>query len=198
MSVSVPATASRAPAGRGGRAADGCPSRYVDRVEVPRARRRRRRRGPTARTAAARDGGLDVGGGGLGIEAEQRRQAVDHRRPARWSRRTGAHAVRTTIASSSSALDDLVGQAGLAGAGLADDRHDAAVAVAHELHGGVEQRPLVAPGRRTARRSAPGRLPAAAAPVTSHDCSTCSRPRMRVIGERLAAGSPTSTARRWR
>ena len=40
-------------------------------------------------------------------------------------------------------VDDLLGQPRLAGSGLADDRHDAAVAVAHELDGGVEQRPFL-------------------------------------------------------
>ena len=55
----------------------------------------------------------------------------------------GAHAVRSTMASPSSGADDLVGEAGLAGPRLADDRHHPAVAVAHELHGGVEEGPLV-------------------------------------------------------
>ena len=77
-------------------------------------------------------------GGGVTLQPEQARQARHHRGPdvllaVRSAGR--AHDDRLGL----QRVDDLLGQAGLAGSGLADDRHDAAVAVAHELDGGVEQ-----------------------------------------------------------
>ena len=57
----------------------------------------------------------------------------------------GAHAERSTIASPSSGSIELLDEAGLARPGLADDRHHATVAVAHELDRGIEQCALVCP-----------------------------------------------------
>ena len=93
---------------------------------------------------AGLDDALDIARADVEIEVEQRRQPGDHRCPHAGlavGRAGRAHHGRLTL----QRLDDLVGEPGLAGAGLADDRHDAAVAVAHELHGGVHQRPLVDP-----------------------------------------------------
>ena len=42
-------------------------------------------------------------------------------------------------------VDDLLGETGLAGAGLADDRHDPAMSAADDLDGGIEQRLLTPP-----------------------------------------------------
>ena len=96
---------------------------------------------------------VDVVGARVGVEAEQVDYAGDDRSPdvgfaigrARRAHEDGVDLQR---------IDDLGDQAGLAGARLADDRHDPAVAGAHELDGRVEQvRSHV--GRRRARRSAP-------------------------------------------
>ena len=64
----------------------------------------------------------------------------------------------------------------------------------------ISARSLARPTNGTSQRT--GRVPAAAAPVTSHDCSSCSRPRIRVMPNgsrsmasehRAAVAEPTST-----
>ena len=87
-------------------------------------------------------GGLDVRRRRVGIEGEQRRQPVDDRcQRVRLAVRGARRADDDRLVLER--LDDLVGQTGLAGARLTDDRDDATAAVADELHGGLEQGPLV-------------------------------------------------------
>ena len=80
----------------------------------------------------------------VGLEPEEIRDAGDDRGPraqlaVRRARR--AHDDRVAV----EPLDQFVGQPGLADAGLADDRHDTGVPVAHDLRGGVEHRPFADP-----------------------------------------------------
>ena len=84
----------------------------------------------------------DVVGAGVGIEGEQRRQAVAQRRPqARLAVRRARRLEDDRLVGQ--AGDDVVGEARLAAARLADDRNDTAVAGAHERDRRLEQRQLV-------------------------------------------------------
>ncbi len=142
------------------------------------------------------DGGLDVRRRRVGIEAEQRRQPVDH----------GGQRVRLAVRGARRAdddrlvlerLDDLVGQAGLAGARLTDDRDDATTAVADELYGGLEEGPLVhtaderdvAPDRAAAGGRRARHEPRLLGLLTATDVG---------VGERLAADRRRAQRRRRR
>jgi hypothetical protein len=83
-------------------------------------------------------------GRGVDVDAEEGGEPGDDRRPhieVAVGRARGAHDDRLALERG----HDLVGEARLARPCLADDRHDAAVAAAHELHRGVEHRTLVDP-----------------------------------------------------
>ena len=88
------------------------------------------------------DGLADVVGPGLGIEVEQRRQAVAHRRPqARLPVRRARRFDDDRLVGQ--AGDDVIGQSGLAAARLTDDGNDTAVAAAHQRDRRLEQGQLV-------------------------------------------------------
>ena len=94
------------------------------------------------------DGAADVVGGGVGIEGEQRRQPVAQRRPqARLAVGRARRLEDDRLVGQR--RDDVVGEARLAAARLADDRDHTAVAGAHERDRRLEQRQLVeAPDER--------------------------------------------------
>ena len=147
--------------------------------------RRRRRCSPHTRAGLRLDDPAHLVGGDVGSSPNSDRDARDHRRPRveLAVRRARPCARRST--SPSQPLDHLVDQPGLADAGLADDRHDPAVPVAHDLVAASSSaRSLIRPTNGMSDRRAGRRR--RDAPVTSHDCSTCSRPRSWVIAERLA------------
>ena len=144
--------------------------------------------GPTARASAARRRGERRRRSASGSSASSVGQPVAQRRPHVRLAVGGARRARARSPRRSSGSMISSARRVLPAAGLADDRHDAAVAVADELRRSTRAAPARRRGRRTGRRSARGAIPAAAAPVTSHDCSACSRPRM-LRARRTARGA---------